>query len=185
MANTLLDFVMSLVRDPDAAAHYAADPAQAIADAHLTDVTSADVNNLIPVVSESLSMTGANSGLGDLGAAESGGNVWASGAATAAFDAFGDHVPVDAPNQAWDSTAGQVIDQPGSLDDLVSSVSSGSAIDDGGLVSQPLDDLSLQLNEPVIEDAPIVDPAPTPDWDHPIVDDQHHTDSGGGFDIFD
>ena len=31
MANSLLDFVMSLVRDPDAAAAYAADPAQAIA----------------------------------------------------------------------------------------------------------------------------------------------------------
>ena len=30
MANSLLDFVMSLVRDPDAAAHYAADPAQAL-----------------------------------------------------------------------------------------------------------------------------------------------------------
>ena len=82
MANTLLDFVMSLVRDPDAAAHYAADPAQAIADAHLTDVTSADVNNLIPVVSESLSMTGPNAGFGDVGATDPGGNVWASGAAT-------------------------------------------------------------------------------------------------------
>ena len=55
MANSLLDFVMSLVRDPDAAAQYAADPAQAIADANLTDVTSADVNHLIPVVAESLS----------------------------------------------------------------------------------------------------------------------------------
>ena len=29
MANSLLDFVMSLVRDPDAAARYAADPAGA------------------------------------------------------------------------------------------------------------------------------------------------------------
>lgn len=182
MANTLLDFVMSLVRDPDAAARYAADPAQAIADAHLTDVTSVDVNNLIPVVSESLSMTGTNSGLGDLGAADSGGNVWASGAATAAFDAFGDHLPVDAPNHAWDSTAGQVIDQSGSLDHLVSS---GPAIDDVDLGQQPLDDLSLQLNEPVIEDAPLVDPAPAPDWAHPAIDDQHHTDDGGGFDFFD
>ena len=52
MANSLLDFVMSLVRDPDAAARYAADPTQAIADANLTGVTSADVSNLIPVVSE-------------------------------------------------------------------------------------------------------------------------------------
>ena len=37
MANSLLDFVMSLVRDPDAAAQYAANPAQTIADANLTD----------------------------------------------------------------------------------------------------------------------------------------------------
>ena len=63
MANALLDFVMSVVRDPDAAARYAADPAQAIADANLTDVTSADVNNLIPVVSESLSMAVPHDGL--------------------------------------------------------------------------------------------------------------------------
>src|SRR5437868_2242834 len=92
MANSLLDFVMSLVRDPDVAAAYAADPAQVIADANLTDVTSADVNNLIPVVSESLSMavpsTGADTVVDDHAS-----NVWASGAATAAFDAFDDHVP--------------------------------------------------------------------------------------------
>lgn len=182
MANTLLDFVMSLVRDPDAAAHYAADPAQAIADAHLTDVTSADVNNLIPVVSESLSASGVNGGFGDLGASDPGGNVWASGAATEAFDAFGDHVPLDSPNDAWDATAGNVIDQSGPLDHLATAA---STIDDGGLANQPLDDLSLQFSEPVIEDAPIVDPAQAPDWAHPIVDDQHHTDSGGGFDIFD
>ncbi|EUA93680.1 hypothetical protein I551_9051 [Mycobacterium ulcerans str. Harvey] len=54
----MLDFVIALVRDPAAAARYAANPAQAIADAHLTDVTSADVNNLIPMVSDSLSMAG-------------------------------------------------------------------------------------------------------------------------------
>ncbi|WP_166908471.1 IniB N-terminal domain-containing protein [Mycobacterium sp. DL440] len=185
MANTLLDFVMSLVRDPDAAAHYAADPAQAIADAHLSDVTSADVNNLIPVVSESLSTAGTSGAFGDLGAPDPGGNVWASGAATAAFDAFGDHVPVDAPNHAWDATVGQVIDQSDSVDQVVTSVSSAPAIDDAGLAHQSLDDISLQLNEPVIDDAPIVDPASDAVWDHPIVDDQHHTDDGGGFDIFD
>ena len=89
MANSLLDFVMSIVRDPDAAARYAADPSQAIADAHLTDVTSVDVNNLIPVVSESLSM--GTPGGHSLDTPDH--NVWASGAATAAFDAFSDHVP--------------------------------------------------------------------------------------------
>ena len=92
MANSLLDFVMSLVRDPDAAAAYAADPGQAIADANLTDVTSVDVNNLIPVVSESLSMAVPSTGTEGL-VDDPSGNVWASGAATAAFDAFDDHVP--------------------------------------------------------------------------------------------
>ncbi len=90
-------------------------------------------------------------------------------------------MPLDAPNDAWDSTAGRVIDQPDSLDHFgVVGASTMTAC-----VNQPLDDLSLQLNEPVIEDAPVVDPAPAADWDHPVVDDQHHTDSGGGFDIFD
>lgn len=87
MANSLLDFVISLVRDPDVAARYAANPAQSIADAHLTNVTSADVSNLIPVVSDSLSMAnpGADSP-GSLVADHS--NVWASGAAAAALDSF-------------------------------------------------------------------------------------------------
>lgn len=89
MANELLDFVMSLVRDSDAAARYAENPHQAIADAHLTGVTSVDVDNLIPVVSESLSMAAPSYGADAVGDA----NVWASGAATAAFDAFSDHLP--------------------------------------------------------------------------------------------
>ncbi|MFN3005736.1 Rv0340 family IniB-related protein [Mycolicibacterium wolinskyi] len=175
MANTLLDFVMSLVRDPDAAARYAADPAQAIADAHLTDVTSADVNNLIPVVSESLSMTAPTGGLDAFGA-ESAGNVWASGAATAAFDAFGDHVPVD----AGPDVVSQVIEQP------TETVASGlDALTDSGLVSDPFDEASLQVTEPVIDDAITTDPVIADDWAQPVVDDQHHTDGVGGFDIFD
>lgn len=89
MANELLDFVMSLVRDPDAAARYHADPAQAIADAHLNGVTSADVNNLLPMVSESLTSTTPTPGLSGHGDA----SVWTSGAATAAFDAFTPLVP--------------------------------------------------------------------------------------------
>lgn len=98
MANSLLDFVMSLVRDSDAAARYAADPAAAIADADLPDVTTADVDQLIPVVAESLSSAApgldSTSWAGTLPAVDS--NVWTSGAATAAFDAFGidDSVPV-------------------------------------------------------------------------------------------
>jgi hypothetical protein len=111
MANGLLDFVMSLVRDPDVAAQYAADPAQAIADAHLTDVTSADVNNLIPMVSDSLgSFPGAAPTFGSAAAPD--GNVWTSGAATAAFDAFTPHVS-DLPEHATAAVhdlSGSVID---------------------------------------------------------------------------
>jgi hypothetical protein len=90
MANELLDFVISLVRDPDAAARYAADPGRAIADAHLTGVTSADVNNLLPIMSDSLSMAAPRIGAFDAGTAVDAG-VWTSGAATAAFDAFMPH----------------------------------------------------------------------------------------------
>src|SRR5260370_33007340 len=98
MANSLLDFVISLVRDPDAAARYAANPAQAISDAHLTGVTSADVNNLIPMVSDSLSMT-SPSGIPTGTSIADHGNVWASGAATAALDAFSPHTPAGAAEQ--------------------------------------------------------------------------------------
>lgn len=83
MGNSLLDFVMALVRDPGAAARYAADPAGALADAHLSGVTITDVQNLIPVVTDSLAMSTP-----DLGAVADAANVWTSGAAAAAFDAF-------------------------------------------------------------------------------------------------
>lgn len=110
MANSLLDFVISLVRDPDAAARYAANPAQSIADAHLTDVTSADVNNLLPMVSDSLSMTGpVGSGAGTPVADH--GNVWASGAAAAALDAFTPNPPAGAADHH--GLASGVIRDPG------------------------------------------------------------------------
>jgi hypothetical protein len=92
MANELLDFVISLVRDPDAAARYAANPARSIADAHLANVTSADVNNLIPMVSDTLS-TSIPGGTGVGTAPTDHGNVWASGAAAAALDSFTPHPP--------------------------------------------------------------------------------------------
>jgi hypothetical protein len=104
MASELLDFVMSLVRDPDAAARYAENPQQAIADAHLTNVTTADVSNLIPVVSESLPLAAPSHGVDAVADT----NVWASGAATAAFDAFADHVPV----QTTFEPTSAVLDQP-------------------------------------------------------------------------
>ncbi|OBF28175.1 hypothetical protein A5724_27485 [Mycobacterium sp. ACS1612] len=179
MANSLLDFVMSLVRDPDAAAAYAADPAQAIAGANLTDVTSVDVNNLIPVVSESLSMavpsTGADALVDDHAS-----NVWTSGAATAAFDAFDDHVPTVAVDDVH-AVAANVVDDPGAA------VQAGvDMLGDAGVPDVAgLDDTSLQFDGPVIEDAPAVD-APTEDtWSHPAPDDHHLDADGSGFDIFD
>jgi hypothetical protein len=94
MANSLLDFVMALVRDPDAAARYAADPAGALSAAQLPGVTIADVNNLIPVVTDSLAAATPGFGvLTDVGPATA--NIWASGAAAAAFDAFDIHMPPD------------------------------------------------------------------------------------------
>ena len=98
MANSLLDFVMALVRDPDAAARYATDPAGALSAAQLPGVTIADVNNLIPVVTDSLAAATPGFGvLTDVGPATA--NIWASGAAAAAFDAFDIHMPPDLPEQ--------------------------------------------------------------------------------------
>lgn len=165
MANSLLDFVMSLVRDSDAAARYAADPAAAIADANLPDVTSADVDQLIPVVAESLSSAvpgvDATNWAGTVPAVDS--NVWTSGAATAAFDAFGidDSVPVIADG----------------LDDLpVHEVQ--TTADDGLGVIQGLDDdyADVPVNT-VIDDLPVHDNILDHDWSA--------TPDVSGFDVFD
>ncbi len=80
---------MALVRDPDVSARYAADPAALLAAAGLPGVTVADVDNLIPVVTDSLAAAAPG-----FGAATDPGNVWASGAAAAAFDAFEIAVPL-------------------------------------------------------------------------------------------
>ena len=181
MANSLLDFVMSLVRDPDAAARYAADPAQALADAQLTDVTSADVQNLIPVVSESLSMTFPSAtpahGL-DSFAAEPAGNVWASGAATAAFDAFADTVP-EPPGVEVIDTVAAVADVPAPID---SDFDGDTGTDLIGT------EASLQFDVPLIEDAVddagLVDSDLADDWAQPVVG-PDSGDQGPGFDIFD
>lgn len=95
MGNSLLDFVMALVRDPDVAARYAADPAGALASAGLPGVTITDVQNLIPVVTDSLAMTTPSFGDASFGDGTAAVNVWTSGAAAAALDAF--HVPHPAP----------------------------------------------------------------------------------------
>jgi hypothetical protein len=182
MANSLLDFVMSLVRDPEAAAAYAADPAQAIADANLTDVTSVDVNNLIPVVSESLSMavpsTGADASVDDYAS-----NVWASGAATAAFDAFDDHVPAVAVDEVH-SMAANLVSEPDT------GVQSGlDVLADAGLPDVAgADDPSLQFDGPVIDEPPTIDAHAAhveDDWSHGAAEDHHLEADDSGFDIFD
>ncbi|TFV59082.1 hypothetical protein E4P42_08950 [Mycobacterium sp. PS03-16] len=168
MANSLLDFVMSLVRDPDAAARYAADPAGAIADAHLTDVTSADVNNLIPVVSESMSMAAPSSAGFDAFGAEAAGNVWASGAATAAFDAFDDLVPDTA---VIDADVPVVVDAPEPVDSGVDALTSAEPV-------------SLQFDAPLVEESTPVVAEPLDDWNVPVSAPQP-VDHSAGFDLFD
>lgn len=171
MANSLLDFVMSVVRDPDAAAQYAANPTQAIADANLTDVSSVDVNNLIPVVTESLSMglpsTGADSIVDGAD-----GNVWASGAATAAFDAFDDHLPVQVTD-VIDHDVPVIAQQP---DDLA--VPSLASADDFEQAAQPVID-DVPLDVPL--DSPLA--AEAQDWAQTLVDDAPHPEDPG-FDVF-
>jgi hypothetical protein len=179
MANSLLDFVMSLVRDPDAAAAYAADPAQAITDADLTDVTSVDVNNLIPVVSESLSMAVPATGTEGL-VDDPSGNVWASGAATAAFDAFDDHVPAVAVDDVHSVTTELVNDPDVGLQ------SGLDALADVGVPAVAgADDPSLQFDGPVIDDAPVDEAVDHDDWSHSVPEDHHVDADASGFDVFD
>jgi hypothetical protein len=178
MANSLLDFVMSLVRDPDAAARYAADPAGAIADAHLTDVTSADVNNLIPMVADSLSMAAPAIGGGQV----ADGNVWASGAATAAFDAFDAHPPAVAPDTH--PVIADVINQPA---EAVHSATSDAGIDPVAAGSAPVE-TTYQVTDPGVDHQPgselVPDWADHAGWEHSHVDDSHSSDDHPGFDIF-
>jgi hypothetical protein len=136
-------------------------------------VTSVDVNNLIPVVSESL--TGGE-GFGT----EPAGNVWASGAATAAFDAFGDHAPAAAALTDTGPTMDHVITQP----DHIAPAGVDDYFADTGLTAQPLDDASLQLSNPVIDDAPPTHADFGTEWATPAVDDHHHDDGGAAFDLF-
>lgn len=179
MANSLLDFVMSLVRDPDAAAAYAADPAQAIADADLTDVTSVDVSNLIPVVAESLSMAVPATGTDSL-VADPAANVWASGAATAAFDAFDDHVPAVAVDDVHSVTTELVNDPDVGLQ------SGLDALTDAGVPTVAgVDDPSLQFDGPVIDESPADDTPAVDDWSHSAPEDHPMEADDSGFDIFD
>lgn len=182
MANSLLDFVMAVVRDPDTAARFAANPDQAILDANLTNVTSADVNALIPVVSESMSsLSEAVPAAGlDGGIAEMAGNVWTSGAATAAFDAFGDHVPAE----AFDDIPADI---PVAATDVITDPGAGlDALADAGIPDvAATDDTSLQFDRPVIDDAPLDEAALVEDFSNSVADVAQLDVDAGGFDIFD
>jgi hypothetical protein len=179
MANELLDFVMSLVRDPDAAAAYADNPTQAIADAHLTDVTSVDVNNLIPVVSESLSMAVPSTGTEHL-TDDPSSNVWTSGAATAAFDAFDTHVPADVIDQAHAVVTDTIHEPDAGLSQGIDAVTDADIPAVTGV-----EDPSLHFDGPVIDDAPPVDAPVHDDFSHTVVEDHHLDTDASGFDIFD
>jgi hypothetical protein len=170
MANSLLDFVMSLVRDPDAAARYAENPDQAIFDANLTNVTSADVSNLIPVVTESLGAVVPTTGAE--GIADIADNVWASGAATAAFDAFDDQVPV----QAVDDVHTVITDYSAIAD------SPGVGMDIPGVVSS--DDAALHFDQPIIDDLPVMDLPAGGDLSDTIIEVADMDSDPSGFDLF-
>ncbi|MGZ5397169.1 MAG: Rv0340 family IniB-related protein [Mycobacterium sp.] len=177
MANSLLDFVMSLVRDPDAAARFAENPDQAIFDANLTNVTSADVSNLIPVVTESLG--GNVPTVGGEGIVDMADNVWASGAATAAFDAFDDQVPVQAVDDVH-TTITDYVDTPDQA------LHTGlDALGDAGVPGVVgADDGSLQFDEPFIEDLPVLDVPANSDRSDTIIEVADMDSDPSGFDIF-
>lgn len=180
VANSLVDFVVSLVRDPAAAAAYAADPAQALADAHLTDVSSADVQNLLPVVSESLSMAAPVHSWNALGA-EHGidtgidtANVWSSGAATAAFDAFDDHVPTISTAIDADHSVPAIVDH---LDEPLDLASTAESLPDVP---------SVQFDDPGADHLALVEPVAQEHWTHTVSDtgDVHPVDHLPDIDLF-
>ena len=157
---------MALVRDPAAAARYAADPAGALADAHLPGVTIADVANLIPVVTDSLAMATP-----DFGPVADTANVWTSGAAVAAFDAFG--IPQPAPASATPQVNTAVVDHPSGVPDLPHPEAAPEPV----------------LVDPILDHSP-VEPVAR-DWDdggwqqpHDPQPPDHHPTDLPGFDLF-
>lgn len=169
MGNSLLDFVMALVRDPDVSARYAADPAGVLADAHLPGVTIADVNNLIPVVTDSLAASTPG-----FGAVADSGNVWASSAATAAFDAFDISPPRDQQHQPAVTLPETHPDQPVRAYPDYQAVQADAA-------PVPAHD---QMTVPPTPEPVAPDWADDSGWHHPPVDPEHHPGDHPGFDLF-
>ena len=137
MANSLLDFVMSVVRDPDdgcplcgqsGTGHRRRPPHRG--DHCRRRQSDSRRRGIVPVGGALAGLDVFGDVLGDAGA-----NVWASGAATAAFDAFDDQLPV----RGLDDTASTVIDTG---DPAVPA-----------LVTD--DDPALALDAPVVDDVPV------------------------------
>lgn len=166
MGNSLLDFVMALVRDPQAAARYAADPAGALAEAHLPGVTVADVANLIPVVTDSLAMATP-----DFGSLADTANVWTGSAAAAALDAF----DVPSPVPAVRPDVAQVSSQP-----VIPGVADHEPTPEAFVVDVPGQELPAA--EPLDPDWAGDDGAWPPSHDPRVAD--HHPTEHPGFDLF-
>ncbi|MCW1957333.1 MAG: Rv0340 family protein [Mycobacterium sp.] len=174
MGNSLLDFVMALVRDPEVSARYAADPVGVLAEARLPGVTITDVNNLIPVVADSLAASTPGFGASTDSGADSG-NVWSSGAAAAALDAF------DIGSALPDRPYGQAVTVP------------NTEIHTDQSADQPAPGYQVELAE-----VPALDEMPThpaldsvsPAWadesamQDPAFDPQHHPGDPSRFDLF-
>src|SRR5690606_33916098 len=83
--NAILEFILDLLRDEDAAAGYCLNPCQALADAGLPDVTPEDITAVAPMVAESALVSGGS----QLSAIIAAGAQTAAGAALGAVGAVG------------------------------------------------------------------------------------------------
>jgi hypothetical protein len=110
------------------------------------------------------------------------GNVWASGAATAAFDAFDEHAVIQTFDDA-PSVVSDLVDQPDQalqpgLDVLADAGVPGVA---------SADDTSLQFDGPVIDDVAAEELPAEADWREGIEEIEEVADlnsDGSGFDVF-
>ncbi|MFD0823056.1 IniB N-terminal domain-containing protein, partial [Micromonospora zhanjiangensis] len=103
-AQTLHDFVLNLLTDPDARSAFDLDPEGALHDAGLADVTAADVQDVVPLVVDSVPVPEA-AALGALGQPVDLGGL-------TDIDPVGQlqlitsHLPVTAPSANLDVSAG-------------------------------------------------------------------------------
>jgi hypothetical protein len=106
--------------------------------------------------------------------------VWASGAATAAFDAFDDHVPTVVVDEVH-SMAASLVHEPDAAVQSGLDTLANADVPEVASLDEPL----LQFDGPVIEDTPIHDAPQVDDWSHAAPEDHHVETDSSGFDIFD